>query len=120
MRDRVSASSAVARRMVGADIGGLGYDSVFDGQDYPDRQLVDHRLACELDARDQPPHRGMEPEDGAQDFLGDQPRPVAPGDVMELVRDHGALRTELDRLERNGEQDHRPQHAERHRMPDLR
>ena len=57
-----------------------------------DRQLVDDGLARELDARHEPPHRRMEPEDRPDDLLAEHPGPVAPLHVMELVRDDGALR----------------------------
>jgi hypothetical protein len=85
-----------------------------------DRQLVHHRFPCQLDARDQPPHRRMEPENGTQDLLGDQPRPVAAADVVELVRDDGALRSGIDRLEGDRQQDHGPPHAKRDGMTNLR
>ena len=77
-----------------------------------DGQVVDHFLARELDARDEPPGGRLKPERGAHDLLGDEPGPVAALHVEQLVREHGALNVGRLRAQRVGQQHDRPAHAE--------
>src|SRR3954464_9018151 len=54
-------------------------------------QLVNDLLACLLNLRGDPPTGGMEPERADPDLFDDEPRPVAPIDVQQLVAEHCLL-----------------------------
>ena len=99
------------------DRGGIGkgeqrFDVGLAAAGQQDRQLVDHFLARALDPRRQPPARGMKPEEAHRDLLDDQPGPVAPFYVQQLVADDGPLN--LGRLAAQDirEKDERPAQAE--------
>ena len=84
-----------------------------------DAQLVDDLFARRLNAREQDPDARMEPERGTNDFLADRPEPVAPADVPQLVREHGALNGHGLTAERGRQQDDRRTEAERQRLTEM-
>ena len=77
-----------------------------------DDDLVHDFLARELHAGDEPPHRGMEPERGAHQFLPHDPRPVVALDVDQFVREHGAMDLAALAAKTLRQQDDGPEQAE--------
>ncbi len=82
------------------------------------RQLVDDFLTRALDARDEIPDGGVEPEHRAQDLFAEAPYPVAASHVPQFVREHGALHAVRHRAQRLGQQHDRTPQAEGHRLAD--
>ena len=75
------------------------------------------RASCTREINHHTP--GMEPEDGAHDFFGDQPHPVPPLHVNQLVAEHRPLHVERVRTKRVGQENERPSHAKRHRLTEA-
>jgi hypothetical protein len=81
-----------------------------------DRELVHHLFARELHARDEPPDAGMEPENGSNGFLNDQPHPVTTPNVKQLMRKDGPLHVRRFCPQPFGQQNQRSPDAEGHRL----